>query len=124
MSTPTNNDEPITERVTRAVEAQANRRASDKAWDIAKPIAIAALGALLLLWREQAIQGTEIQELQSKIVKMEGQDAKIGDLTARARENDTRHEELSYWRRAMEQRVGDLAAAIIEREKPKNIKGR
>lgn len=121
-----NDDEPTTGRVNKAVEAKMmnwDRRKTDSLFEFIKPIAtfliIGAIGGMLLLWKSDAIREKELAAIIGRVQILEEKIKEVDALERSVESAQARREEMDYWRKATDQRLGDLSAIIIKRDKEK-----
>lgn len=128
MSTPAHDDEPITRRVTKAIDEkmlQAERRSYDWAWKTIQPVAayliIALISGGLALWQGQTTHGQEIRELRQTIARLDSKNDTVEELRREVIDLKARRDEFNRWRDATDRRIGDLATMILDRGKQKDV---
>lgn len=128
MSPQTPGDEPITGRVTKAVEERMGsleRRSYDKLWAVIQPVATYLLCGLiagsLALWQGLTTQGQEIRELRQAIIRLTDRESITEELRREIIDLKARRDEFNHWRDVTDRRIGDLATIIIDRGKQRSI---
>jgi hypothetical protein len=127
MSQPTNDGEPITGRVTKAVEEKMGnmeKRSYDKLWAVIQPVATYLICGLIAgsmaLWQGLTTHGQEIKELRQAIARLENRNDTIEEIRREVIDLKARRDEFNHWRDATDRRIGDLATIILDRGKQKN----
>lgn len=127
MSTQTPDEEPITGRVTKAVEEKMGaieRRSYDKAWAIIQPVATYLICGLIAgciaLWQGLTTHGQEIKELRQAIAKLEEGKKEEEEFKREIIDLRARRNEFDRWRDTTERRINDLATMILDRGKQKD----
>jgi septal ring factor EnvC (AmiA/AmiB activator) len=142
MSTQAHDDEPITGRITKAVEtkmANMERRSYDRAWAIFQPVAayiltglIAGVGSLIvgvvILWMNQSMQGQEISRLRQEMEKLETKEIATGARTEETRREiadlKARRDEFNRWRDATDAEQTKIRESIERESRQDKQKGR